>query len=48
MEDLIEVCRLELIANFQNFASEEVKNLLMVVKDFIMPHKMSISQMEAL
>jgi hypothetical protein len=45
---LLEVARLELIEDFQNLAQVEPKDLLLVIKDFIVPHKMCIAEIEAL
>lgn len=45
---LLEVCRLELVSNFQNLASCPAEDMLLVIKDFIIPHKMTIADLEAL
>ena len=41
--DILEFCRLELIENFQNVASVDPKDLLLVIKDFITPLEMSLA-----
>jgi hypothetical protein len=48
VKNLIEHCRLELIANFQSLASLTANDLLMVIKDSIIPHSMTIADVEAL
>lgn len=48
IKTLIEVCRLELVGNFQNLASCQSDDLIMVIKDLMVPHKMSIADIEAL
>ena len=45
---MLEVCRLELIENFQNVASVEAKDLLFVIKDFIAPHGITLAHIELL
>ena len=44
----LEVCRLELIENFQQVASVESRDLLFVIKDFIAPHSMTLAHIELL
>jgi len=48
VREFLEVCRLDLIENFQNVAAVEVKDLLFVIKDFIAPHEMSLADVEVL
>jgi hypothetical protein len=43
VKNLIEVSRLELVSNFQSLASCQAEDLIMVIKDFMVPHKMSIA-----
>jgi hypothetical protein len=48
IRELLEVSRIEIIENFQNVAAVEAKDLLFVIKDFIVPHEMSLADIELL
>lgn len=48
VQELLECCRLQLISSFQSLASIKANDLLMVIKDCIIPHKMTIAELEAL
>ena len=40
--DLLEICRLEQISNFQSLAKVSADELMLVIKDFIAPHCLSV------
>jgi hypothetical protein len=40
--DLLDICRIELIEHFQCLIKSSPEDLLFVIKDFIVPHSMSI------
>jgi hypothetical protein len=46
--DLLNICRLELIEHFQSLIKSSPEDLLFVIKDFIVPHSMSIYEVEVL
>lgn len=46
--DLLNLCRLELIEHFQALIKSEPEELLLVIRDFIVPHNMSIEEVEVL
>jgi|JI6StandDraft_1071083.scaffolds.fasta_scaffold01887_7 hypothetical protein len=46
--DLLNICRLELLEHFQALIKSEPEELLFVIKDFIVPHNMSLYEVEVL
>jgi hypothetical protein len=46
--DLLDICRLELIEHFQCLVKSSPEDLLFVIKDFIVPHNMTIYEVEVL
>jgi len=48
VKDFLEICRLELISSFKSLANLSADDLLLVIKDFIIPHEMALYEIEAL